>query len=89
MLSKLYLPKWCEIPLLLASYRDEAIYYQNILRKTHIASSHVRNTFRLLMKSGFIIVDKDAKIQPITLTRKGEELVNVIRKFKKMLEQNE
>lgn len=89
MLTNLFLPKWCDVPLLLFGYEEEKVYYQNILRRTRIAGSHVRTTLKLLTEKGFIDIRNDEKIKYIRLTDRGVRLMSAIREIKELLDQNE
>lgn len=87
MLSELNLPSWFAVVLLLNGIDSRKNYYQNLLRKTKIAGSHIRCIIAELKKQNIVVEEKTEKIKYLHLTDKGKHIAKHIAEIKYLLDQ--
>jgi predicted transcriptional regulator len=85
MLSDLNLPAWFDVLVLLNGIDSKQNYYQNLLKKTPIASSHIRCIIALLKKRNLIKEQSTCKIKYLSLTESGKQLAQHISQIKGIL----
>ena len=85
MLSNLYLPAWFNVLILLNGIDTTQNYYQKILRKTKIASSHIRCIITHLKKRELVEEKIKGKIKYLHLTESGRKMASHIIEVRKIL----
>ena len=74
MLKELNIPAWFSVLVLLNGIDTKQNYYQQILRKTPVAASHIRCIIALLKKHNLVQEDITEKIKYLHLTDSGKKL---------------
>ena len=85
MISKLYLPSWFELILLIHDLPNNQCYFQNLCRKTTMASSHIRANLNLFRQAGLITKENSSKCKYLRLTESGKELALCLIKIRAIL----